>query len=196
MCGRYAFDDIEEIYEVRAFLEDVASNVGSEKASAIKTGEVFPSETAAVLAEGFGPAAFVWGYPLHGTKRIIINARSETIFEKPMFRKSVVDKKCLIPCTGFFEWKKQDTGKQKYKIKPKGENFFYLAGLYNTYYNNGSPEQRFVIITAPANESMIEIHDRMPLIVTKQNADNWINSDVLDIDEVYNKVKELEKIAV
>ena len=54
MCGRYAFDDIEEIFEVRTLLEEAAANLGGEKASQIKTGEVFPSETAAVIAQGRG----------------------------------------------------------------------------------------------------------------------------------------------
>ena len=196
MCGRYAFDDIEEIYEVRGFLEEAAANIGSEKATAIKTGEVFPSETAAVLAQNLGASAMNWGYPLHGTKRIIINARSESIFDKPMFRKSIANKKCLIPCTGFFEWQKQEGGKQKYKISLPGEKFFFLAGLFNTFGYGEEAQDRFVIITAPANDAMKDIHHRMPLIVPKNEADEWLESSVTDIDKIYNLTKELTKTAV
>lgn len=196
MCGRYAFDDIEEIYEVRAFLEEAAANVGSEAASQIKTGEVFPSEPCAVIAQGVGATAMNWGYPMSNTKRIIINARSETIFSKPMFRGSVINRKCLIPCTGFYEWKKETHGKQKYKINPIGEEFFYLAGIYNTFRTGGVYQKRFVIITAEANKSMQDIHSRMPLIVPKKSVDKWINSKVIDIDNIYKMTGELNKTAV
>jgi len=196
MCGRYAFDDIEDIFEARTFLEEIVSNIGSEKAAAVKTGEVFPSETAAVLAQGIGHTAFAWGYPLQGTKRIIINARSETVLDKPMFRKSLAKHKCLVACTGFFEWKTVQGGKQKYIIRPKGEDFFYLAGLYERFYIGGQAQARFVIITAPANESMAEIHERMPLMVPVRCADEWLNSEALDIESIYGQVTELEKKAV
>ncbi len=195
MCGRYAFDDIEEIFEVRTILEEAAASLGSDKASKIKTGEVFPSETAAVIAQGRGAAAMTWGYPLHSTSRIIINARSETIFEKPMFKKSIAANRCLIPCTGFFEWSKSQGAKHKFKICPKGERFFYLAGLYSSFHKDGRSEERFVIITAPANEEMKPIHERMPLMLLKDAEGDWLG-DKTDIEAIYNRITKLDKIAV
>ena len=195
MCGRYAFDDIEEIFEVRTILEEAAANVGAEKAAQIKTAEVFPTDTAALIAQNVGATAMQWGYPLSGTSKTIINARSETIFDKPMFRKSIESKKCLVPCTGFFEWKKQGSGKQKYKIYPAGEKFFYLAGLYSAFAKDGIYTNRFVIITAPANEAMRDIHERMPLIVLRDGADEWLGSSI-DIEAIYKRISKLDKIAV
>jgi putative SOS response-associated peptidase YedK len=199
MCGRYSFDDTREIYEVRALLAELAENVGEQAAASVKRGEVFPTDTAAILAQtpsGSSAAAMSWGFPLYNSKRNIINARSETIFEKPMFKKSVLTKRCLIPCTGFYEWQTQGTGKQKYKIDIKDENFFYLAGLFNTFKIEGAETLRYVIITAPANDFMKPIHHRMPLIVPKANAADWLAIEPIDIDRIYNLVGALDKQAV
>lgn len=110
-----------------------------------------------------------WGYPYN--KRLIINARIETVLGKPLFQRSMFDKKCLFACTGFFEWAAHNGKKQKFMIKPAGEDFFYLAGLYNSFFGSAEKKNHFVIITAPANEHMKELHDRMPLIVPKLRAD-------------------------
>ena len=174
MCGRYAFDDIREIYEARQILDQIAQRLGSDAAAGIKTGEVFPTETAAVLAQSKqGALADVmrWGYPY--ARKIVINARSETLLQRPAFRKSLRGGRCLIPCTGFFEWKREQGGKKKYMIRPEGASFFYLAGLFDRFL--GEECSRFVIITAPASASMREIHDRMPLIVPAAATDMWLD---------------------
>ena len=174
MCGRYAFDDMDEIYEVRALLQEIASKIGSGAAARVKTGEVFPTDAAAVLTRtesGIGPKVMCWGYPLTGTKRSVINARSESMSERPLFRKS---KKCLIPCTGFYEWEKHENGKTKYLITTLASRFFYLAGLYDSFTSKGVTTDRFVIVTAPACEHMQKIHCRMPLIVPKGKTEAWL----------------------
>lgn len=199
MCGRYSFDDTREIYEVRALLEELAENVGEQAAASVKRGEVFPTNIAAVFAQtqaGYSASAMSWGYPLHGSKKILINARSETIYEKPMFKKSVLTKRCLVPCTGFYEWQTQGTGKQKYKIDIKDESFFYLAGLFNTFKTTDQVQTSFVIITAPANDFMKPIHHRMPLIVPKARAADWLTTEPIDIDRIYNLALALKKTAV
>jgi len=178
MCGRYAFDDIAEIYEARALLEAAANSLGSDALAQVKHGEVFPTENALVVAQsgqGHGPQVMQWGYPLHGSSRPVINARSETLGEKPMFRRSVISKMCLVPCTGFFEWQKKDDGKQKFLIGPEGVRFFYLAGLYSAF--GGAQANRFVIVTAPANKAMRQVHHRMPLIVPPGAEEVWLSGN-------------------
>ncbi len=187
MCGRYAFSDIDEIYEARRILEEVAKRLGDEEAAAVKTGEVFPTERAAVVAQSKdGPHAAVmqWGYPISG--KLLINARSETIAEKPLFRSSLSSGRCLVPCTGFYEWKGEGRQKQKYRIWPEGAQFFYLAGLFRRFRLDGQWSDRFVIVTAPANEAMREIHPRMPLIVPAKSAGLWLEKGWDD-----DKVKEI-----
>ena len=169
MCGRYAFDDSKEIFEARKIIEKLADNINGCR---VKTGDVYPSETAAVLAQtpdGYQAEAMAWGYPMSGSKRYIINARCETVHEKPMFAGSLKESRCLLPCTGFYEWQTLDAHKKKYLIRPAGMQFFYLAGLYRKYREGW----RFVILTAPANRHMKDIHERMPLIVPKDSAGVW-----------------------
>ena len=174
MCGRYAFDDSKEIFEARKIIEELADNIGEKPR--VKTGDIYPSETAAVLAQtqdGYCAAAMAWGYPMHGSSRQIINARCETVCEKPLFAGSLQNRRCLVPCTGFYEWKTIENRKQKYLIRPYGTTFFYLAGLYRLYHKNGGKTARFVILTAPASSQMQDIHSRMPLIIPKESADAW-----------------------
>lgn len=199
MCGRYAFDDTKDIYEARKILEEIASRLGS-GAGSVKTGEVFPSEQAAIVAQTsateFRPDVMRWGYPVSGANRLVINARSETLLGTNMFRKSVLQKKCLIPCTGFYEWKSEGGAKQKFIIRPKDERFFYLAGLYDSFEQFSDNKNRFVIVTAPANEAMKEIHNRMPLIVPAGHARRWLFEFVSDesIKKLYGATKLLDII--
>ncbi len=199
MCGRYSFDDLHEIYEVRSIIEEVASRLGEDAAAEVKRGEVFPSETAAVVTQA-GPSlrcgVMSWGYPLSGKSQLIINAKSENIFRLEMFRKSLANKRCIVPCTGFYEWKHEGKDKTKYIIRPKGEDFFYLAGLYDSYYIKGEKKDRFVIITAPANTWMKEIHSRMPLIVLKKAAGDWLcnTADPANIKQIYSMSENLDLI--
>ncbi len=199
MCGRYSFDDLHEIYEVRSIIEDVASRLGEDAAAEVKSGEVFPSEKAAVVTQtepGLQCSVMSWGYPLSGNSRLIINAKSENIFRLETFRKSLKNKRCLIPCTGFYEWKHEGKNKTKYIIRPNGEDFFYLAGLYDSYQIKGEKMDRFVIITAPANTQMKEVHSRMPLIVLKKAAVDWLHSgiDTTMIKNIYGMSENLDLI--
>lgn len=176
MCGRYAFFDEQEVYEARKILEDIAANFGKE-AEHIKTGEIFPTEKAATLCQSAGePQArpLGWGFLLQD-KKPVINARIESIFDKPFFSRSLADKKCLIPANAFYEWQKQEKGKLKRTIGVQGQPFFYMCGLYAPFYVNGQKQDRFVIITQPANEQMQPVHERMPLILPMDMKDAWLH---------------------
>lgn len=199
MCGRYAFSDIDDIYEARRILEEVAQRLGDEDAASVKTGEVFPTERAAVIAQrpnGTCATVMQWGYPLNG--KLLINARSETLMEKPLFRKSLSGGRCLVPCTGFFEWKGEGRQKQKFLIRPEGVRFFYLAGLFSRFVVDGHTSDRFVIVTAPASEAMREIHPRMPLIVPESDTALWLGNSRAEesIEIIYSLTNRLELQAV
>ena len=112
-----------------------------------------------------------------------------------MFKKSLSSNRCLVPCTGFFEWSSSKGNKHKFRIYPAGEKFFYLAGLYSSFYKDGAAQERFVIITAPANESMKPIHERMPLMLRSDDKEAWLGSKT-DIEAIYNSITKLDKIAV
>lgn len=171
MCGRYLFSAADSD-DIRDIIRDVESRVGT---GSFVTGEIFPSNRVPVLlAENSGtkPQLLTWGFPGFGGKGIIINSRAETASEKPMFRRSLLTKRCVVPSSGFFEWSHTQGGKpiQKYIFRLPGENTLYMAGLYNEFEDG----KCFVILTTSANSSMSEIHDRMPVILSKEAVNDWI----------------------
>jgi putative SOS response-associated peptidase YedK len=119
-----------------------------------------------------------WGFPQWDKKGVTINARSETAAEKKMFAKPLVERRCVIPSTGFYEWS-HDSGKpkEKYLFNMDGGPMLYMAGLYTTFANSGKEgalSDRFVILTRDANQYMNDIHNRMPVILHKNELTQWL----------------------
>ena len=102
-----------------------------------------------------------------------INARSETIFEKATFAR-ILDNRCLIPVTGFYEWKEEKIGKIPYHISVMGEEIFSFAGLYTS--NQG--KESFTILTCEPNTHMTPIHDRMPVILDREGERLWLDPEL------------------
>ena len=95
-----------------------------------------------------------------------INARAETLSEKPMFRNLVKRNRCLVPANGFYEWKNLGDHKQPYYITVPDDPLFAFAGLYDTYTNDeGEEASTYTIITTEPNELMSTLHNRMPVIL-------------------------------
>jgi len=129
-----------------------------------------------------------WGFipswakdPVSGCK--MINARAETVAEKPTFRAAFLDHRCLVIADGFFEWQKDEKGKMPYYIHLISGRAFGFAGLYNTL---NSPEGGSIctctIITTDANELLAQVHDRMPVIIPKNKEDLWLDPGMQDQD--------------
>lgn len=166
MCGRYALFTEEENAELRSIIEEVQRM----QPGAIKTGEIFPTNAAPILLQqndAIVPQAVKWGFPGFRGKDVIINARSETVEEKNMFRKSLYTRRCAVPTTGFYEW---DSRKTKYLFVLPETPVVYLAGLYNLF--EGEP--RFLILTTAANRSVSPYHHRMPVILYRETLQEWI----------------------
>ena len=162
MCGRYNFNsDVSD--------EKMAAIVGMMERNwpgAYKTGEIFPGDIAPAVIERNGkivavPAVF--GFPGFRDGKLLINARSETAAEKRSFSESLRTKRMILPTTGFYEWS-HDASKTKYLFTADSRQVLYLCGLYQIV----DGQYRFVILTRAANESMIETHDRMPVIVSER----------------------------
>ena len=164
MCGRYQFT-AEQCEEIKRIAKEIDERYG---AGAWAPGEIRPTNRAPVLVAKDGevqPELQTWGYKLPDS--LVINARAETAAEKPMFRDSVADKRCVIPSEGFFEWDKE---KRKYHFRLPGEDALYMAGLFTI--KNGVPY--YCILTTAANESMREIHHRMPLVLKREQVGPWL----------------------
>ena len=107
----------------------------------------------------------------------MINARSETLSEKPSFSKAFQQRRCLIPCNGFYEWKKDKSSKQPYFIECEDEPIMTFAGLYAMWRKPSTKELiwTYTIITTEANEKLMPIHDRIPVILKPNQFDEWLD---------------------
>ena len=159
MCGRYYFTRVSKDDKLDAVNRYMEKNYPGE----YKTGEIFPGDIVPAVIDRQGkivavPAGF--GFPGYQDNKLIINARSETAAEKKTFADNLRERRVILPASGFFEWS-HDGKKTKYFFTVDSMQAIYLCGIYKIV--GGKP--RFVILTRAANESMIETHDRMPVIV-------------------------------
>ncbi len=104
----------------------------------------------------------------------LINARVETVVQKPSFKKAFLHTRCILPASGFYEWKKEGTKKIPYYIT--AEDFFGFAGIYDSITINDTLVQTCAILTTQASEQMSSIHNRMPVIVRQSDFDQWVEN--------------------
>ncbi len=119
----------------------------------------------------------------------MINARSETAAEKPSFRAAMRRRRCLIPTTGFYEWKRINGAKQPYYIHLAGGGLFAFAGLWEYWAGeDGSELVSCTILTTEANEMMAGLHNRMPSIILPDDYDDWLgdgrDADAREVDRL------------
>ena len=184
MCGRYSLylkpTDLSLRYNT--FNNDINFSPKN---------EIYPGENAPVItidnnSDKKQLSLFNWGFSPTYTNKKIINARAETIDQKKTFKKPFENKRCIIPATSFFEWKNKGKNKIKHEIYIKSEKIFSLAGLYNEFTDkNGNKITCYTIITTKANKALEDIHNRMPVIITKEKEDFWLKSSD------YSKLKDL-----
>lgn len=105
----------------------------------------------------------------------MINARAETIAEKPAFRNAFKKRRCLILADGFYEWQKTGKTKQPYFIQLQGGRPFCFAGLWERWSKGEQPVESCTILTTEANRLMSTLHDRMPVIISPENYDLWLD---------------------
>lgn len=188
MCGRYSLAP-DESAELARIVAEVQSRFG---AASIHTGEIYPTNAAPVLlaaGQKMTPMPMKWGFPNFKNKGVIINARGETALNKPMFRKSLLERRCIVPTSGFFEWDRQKT---KHRFRLPGQEVLYLAGLWNRF----EDEERFVILTTAPNDTIINIHDRMPVLLTGAELEPWLHDTGMASEKLTALQPALERLAV
>lgn len=194
MCGRYYIDD-ETSLEIKRILNDIDKRFQRKE---IKTGEIYPTNMAPILVankSAIEPTILKWGAAGFDKNRQIINARSESVHEKRMFRESIIYRRCIVPANGFYEWNRLGN-KTKYYFTDMNCDTIYMAGIYDNYQGMDS----FIILTTSANDSMREIHDRMPLILYKEQVESWLfdekqTDNLLRLTPPYLHREELSKAA-
>lgn len=116
-----------------------------------------------------------WGIQPAWSKKLIINAQSESAATKKTFKTSFARKRCLVPCTGWYEWRSEGEGKkQKYAFTHAECIPFLMAGLWFEH----EDEVQLVTLTTRPNESCVKIHHRMPLLILPQDVDRWFNASI------------------
>lgn len=113
-------------------------------------------------------------------QKMTLNARGDTIFQKPSFRESIICRRCIVPSTGYFEWRHEENKKIPYYIFLKDEEIFSMAGVYDSWLDKATGEiiDAFSIITTDANHLTDYIHNtkhRMPAIISKTDEEKWLN---------------------
>ncbi len=107
----------------------------------------------------------------------LINARAETVHEKPSFRRAFKSRRCLIPVDGWFEWQSQEGGKQPYFLTAADESPLSFAGLWDSWTQAGQSLETFTIITTQACPDLKEVHHRQPAIVAPQDFHVWLDPE-------------------
>ncbi len=173
MCGRYELGDSDA--DIQALPAGCA----------LKTaGEVRPTDTVAVRT-AMGLRAMRWGFarPDGG---ITINARAETLLDKPMFRQAALDSRCLVPARHYYEWERLSRQKTKYSLRPQGDAPLFFAGVCRA--ERDQPLPAFVIVTCAAAADIGHIHDRMPVMLTGNAARDWLAPDA-NIAQVLSRAR-------
>lgn len=151
----------------------VVGGTGGSAASALNAASSGSAASALNAASSIGAAPpltaelIKWGFPGFDRGRLLINARAESVKERPTFADSFALRRCVLPAAGFYEWDKK---KEKVTFTVPDSRILYLAGIYRLY----GDELRFVVLTREANASMAPVHDRMPLILSEEEVLPWV----------------------
>ena len=191
MCGRFTY--AKEFREIR-----IRYNVERDFPLFRPRYNIAPGQEVAVVFNRDGGRSLGmmhWGLipswakdPSIGNK--MINARAETLSEKPSFKRLIAKRRCLVLSDGFYEWRKEGKRKAPMRIRLKTGEPFGFAGLWDSWRKpDGSDLQTFTIITTEANELLKPIHDRMPVILLKEAEQQWLGFDVKDTSELLSLLK-------
>lgn len=185
MCGRYALIQTNELPERFDISEDEFQEVA---ASLQPRYNVAPEQIMPVVTRSEDAnrlELMQWGFmppwarePRDVFKYNTFNARSEGIFDKALWRRAVRDRRCLVPASGFYEWRQTALGKQPYYIHAKESDLMSFAGVYRYWQVElGTEIGTYSILTTDADSALAPIHHRMPVILDKSAEGQWLNPE-------------------
>ena len=192
MCGRYFIGGDADEAEMRQIIEQLNRRYeGKPELAQMQQGEIFPTAIVPVISnsKSLKPMPFLmkWGFPHYEGNGVIINARAETALEKPLFQKSMQERRCLIPASHYFEWEHVGKSKRKYAIQQKGGGLTYMAGIYRL--DQATQLPTFVILTCDAASNIAFIHPRMPLLLPQEEREAWLSPQA-DVVKVMAQARE------
>lgn len=182
MCGRYTLKENKE--QVASWLDAVLEGFEDYEPNY----NVAPSNEMPVMVDDKSRQRLVypfrWGLlPFWAkeqkTSYSMINARAESLADKKSFKPCFESQRCIVPASGFYEWKGEKGNKTPYYIYPTHEPMFAFAGLYNVWHapDDSARIPTYTIVTTDANRTMEELHDRMPAMLLKEEWDEWLDRD-------------------
>jgi putative SOS response-associated peptidase YedK len=187
MCGRFTqqrpASELAEIFGAEPLVDDPGGHYN-----------VAPTDDALVVVqrdERRGLTAYRWGLIPHWATEArvgsrMINARAETITSSPAFRDAFVRKRCLVPVDSFYEWKREGTVRQPYRIVRRDARPLALAGLWAGWKDpaSGVVRRTFTIVTTTPNDAIVGLHDRMPVILEEDAWARWLDPAPADPGEL------------
>lgn len=189
MCGRFVLENIDAVLQ-RFRIQGPEDLIGNIKPHY----NIAPSHYVYIISRNAKQENMLemmkWGLvpswskdPKMGNR--MINARVETVAIKPSFKHILKTNRCLVPCSGFYEWKMIDKRKVPYYIGLKKGKIFCLAGLYDVWKDSdGNDLKTFTIITTQPNNTLKPIHNRMPVILHEELEDQWLSTKTKDFDSI------------
>lgn len=184
MCGRFSLTAAPE--DVRALFEYI------DMPNFPARYNIAPTQPIATVRQESGKRRFQlvrWGLIPSWVKdpasfTLLINARSETAADKPSFRASMRHHRCLVPASGFYEWRRTPQGKQAFWITPADGGIMAMAGLWNTWSDpSGGDIDTGAMLTTEANGMMAPIHHRMPVILQQDQFADWLDTGNVPVKE-------------
>lgn len=177
MCATYqlSFDDLAEIKKIA---DEITHKYGQETASRALSNDFYPKSEAPVIGKHNQVVMLKWGFPVKDTKKVLFNARAESLTEKDLYQ-GILSNRCLVPATAFYEWSGDKT---KYRISVAGAKLFYMAALWKAEISSDNQKVYYYsIITTEPNRQMKEIHNRMPAIIAPEDSQRWLNDSAAAI---------------
>lgn len=180
MCGRFVLNATpDEIRELFGYTEETWFPARF---------NIAPTQPIGVVRQVAGQRHFSmmrWGLVPSWVKdpatyQLLINARAESLYERPAFRDAIRFRRCLVPASGFYEWKRGGKASRPFWLPPSAGGLVAFAGLYETWSDrDGRTIDSACIITVPANRETAAIHDRMPAVIRQDDHDKWLSSGEL-----------------
>ena len=184
MCGRYSLvciDDLGNRFRVHNPMIGARSHFNISPSSEMPVIVRKERDAITLMRWGLVPR---WTKDLN-TSQKPINARGETLAEKPMFAPLLKSGRCLVPASGFFEWKKEGKRKVPFYFHLPESPLFAFAGLYDTWQGmDGQSLSTYTIITCKPNALLADIHDRMPVILLQENEQRWLSHNSLTYEDL------------
>ncbi len=186
MCGRYDLSESPAAIQAHFNVPSVAPFSPShdvrptEHAPIIRINPLSMKRESTVARWGLVPS---WAKDLKFGARCI-NARIETLASVAAYRAAYRNRRCLVPASAFFEWSGPSGRRTKWRIRPWDQPLFGLAGLWERWIDphSGQPVETYAIVTTPANGTLADLHDRMPVIVTPGRYEDWLDPSCMQVN--------------